>query len=65
MSDLHMRLYTLIELTKMLTAAGLTLERVYGGFRGEEYGLNTRRMIVVAENARNLQNGIERCDLEN
>ncbi len=50
MSDLHMRLYTLTELTKMLAAAGLTLETVYGGFRGEEYGVNTRRMIVVASN---------------
>ena len=50
MSDLHMRLYTLTELAKMLAAAGLTLETVYGGFRGEEYGVNTRRMIVVASN---------------
>ena len=48
MSDLHMRLYTLTELTEMLAAAGLTLETVYGGFRGEEYGVNTRRMIIVA-----------------
>ena len=47
MSDLHMRLYTLTELTKMLTTAGLTLQAVYGGFRGEEYGVNTRRMIVI------------------
>ena len=48
MSDLQMRLYTLTELTKMLTAAGLILETVYGGFRGEKYGVNTRRMIIVA-----------------
>lgn len=48
MSDLHMRLYTLTELTKMLTTAGLTLETVYGGFRGEKYSVNTRRMIVIA-----------------
>lgn len=48
MSDLHMRLYTLTEMIKILGAAGLTLENVYGGFRGEEYGVNTRRMIVVA-----------------
>ena len=50
MSDLHMRLYALTELAKMLTTAGLTLKHVYGGFRGEEYGVNTRRMIVVASN---------------
>ena len=48
MSDLHMRLYSLTELTKMLTVAGLNLEHVYGGFRGEDYGVDTRRMIVVA-----------------
>ena len=50
MSDLHMRLYTLTEMIKMLATAGLTLQNVYGGFRGEEYTVNTRRMIVVASN---------------
>ena len=48
LSDLRMRLYTLTELTKMLAAAGLTTKNVYGGFRGEEYSVNTRRMIMVA-----------------
>ena len=48
MSDLHMRLYSLTELTNMLTVAGMNLEHVYGGFRGEDYGVDTRRMIVVA-----------------
>lgn len=48
MSDLQMRLYTLTELIKMLGNAGLTLQSVYGGFRGEDYGVNTRRMIIVA-----------------
>jgi hypothetical protein len=34
----------------MLAEAGLTFVRVYvGGFRGEEYGVSTRRMIVVAK----------------
>ena len=55
MSDLHMRLYTLTELAKMLAAANLTLTNVYGGFQGEPYTVNTRRMIVVAEKSRNLQ----------
>ena len=49
MADLHMRLYSLTELTKMLAAAGLNLEQVYGGFRGEDYGVDTRRMIIVAQ----------------
>ena len=48
MSDLKMRLYTLTEMIKMLGNAGLTLQNVYGGFRGEDYTVNTRRMIVVA-----------------
>ena len=48
MSDLQMRLYTLTELTKMLTNAGLSLANVYGGFQGESYGVDTRRMIVIA-----------------
>lgn len=50
MSDLHMRLYTLTELAKMLATAGLTLTNVYGGFQAEPYTVNTRRMIVVASN---------------
>ena len=48
MSDLHMRLYSLTELTKMLATARLNLEHVYGGFRGEAYSVDTRRMIIVA-----------------
>jgi len=44
----HIRLYTLTELIGMLEATGLHLERVYGGFDGEVYGVDTRRMIVVA-----------------
>ena len=39
LSDLHMRLYTLTEMIKMLSAMlGLTLQNVYGGFQGEPYG---------------------------
>ncbi len=48
MSDLHIRLYTLTEMIKTLGNAGLTLQNVYGGFRGEPYSVNTRRMIVLA-----------------
>src|SRR5881628_91380 len=44
----HIRLYTLTELIGMLEATGLHLERVYGGFDDEVYGVDTRRMIVVA-----------------
>ncbi len=48
MSDLHMRLYSLTELTKMLAAAGLNFDYVHGGFRGEAYSVDARRMIIVA-----------------
>ena len=48
LSNLKMRLYTLTELTKMLTTANLTLQNVYGGFQAEPYTVNTRRMIVIA-----------------
>lgn len=44
----HIRLYTLREVAGMLEAAGLAFEAVYGGFDGEPYGIETRRMIVVA-----------------
>ena len=43
-----MRLNTLKGLITMLTEAGLTFNRVYGGFRGEKYDNEIRRMIVVA-----------------
>jgi SAM-dependent methyltransferase len=43
-----LRLYTLTELAKMLAAAGLHLTRTYGGFEGEEYALESVRMIAIA-----------------
>jgi SAM-dependent methyltransferase len=43
-----LRLYTLTELGRMLEASGLFLERTYGGFSGEEYGLESVRMIALA-----------------
>ncbi len=44
----HIRLYTLREVEAMLEAAGLKYEAVHGGFEGEPFGLDSRRMIVVA-----------------
>ena len=44
----HVRLYTLTEVIKLLEAAGLAFKTAYGGFGGESYSLETRRMIVVA-----------------
>jgi SAM-dependent methyltransferase len=47
-----LRLYTLTELSRMLAAAGLQLRRTYGGFTGEEYSLESVRMICVAARGR-------------
>jgi SAM-dependent methyltransferase len=44
----HIRLYTLREVRGMLDAAGLVYEGAHGGYEGEAYGIDTRRMIVVA-----------------
>lgn len=44
----HIRLYTLREMLGLLDAAGLAREAVYGGFAGETYSIDTRRMILVA-----------------
>ena len=46
-----LRLYTLTELSRMLAAAGLRLRRTYGGFAGEDYSLDSVRMICVAVRA--------------
>jgi SAM-dependent methyltransferase len=43
----HIRLYTLTEMIAMLEAAGFRFERAYGGFDGEAYAVEARRMIVV------------------
>lgn len=44
----HIRLYSLPELIGMLKSKGLYFDRCYGGFDGEPYSMNSRRMIVVA-----------------
>jgi SAM-dependent methyltransferase len=44
----HIRLYTLREIRGLLLSAGLDFERAYGGFEGEDYSIDARRMIVIA-----------------
>ncbi len=46
---LTIRLYSLTELVRMLESAGLVYRTVYGGYELERYGVETRRMIVVAD----------------
>jgi SAM-dependent methyltransferase len=45
----HIRLYTLTETIRLLQEAGLNVTGVFGGFDAELYGVDTRRMIVVAQ----------------
>ncbi len=47
--EINLRNYTLTELVKMLSRAGMALRQVWGGFDGQEYGLDSPRMIVLAE----------------
>jgi SAM-dependent methyltransferase len=42
------RLYTLTEMIRLLERAGFAGVEVYGGFDGEKYGIETRRMILCA-----------------
>ncbi len=43
------RIYTLAEMVHLLQEAGLTFATAYGGFGGGAYGMDTFRMIVVAD----------------
>lgn len=43
------KLYTLHELTRMMAEAGLQLREKYGGFGKEKYGLDSNRMILLAQ----------------
>ncbi len=45
------RLYTLGELETMLKTAGLAVRQAWGDYGGGEYGLDSPRMIVLAEKA--------------
>jgi SAM-dependent methyltransferase len=47
----HIRLYTLTETVRLLERAGMTMTGVYGGFDGESYSIDTRRMIILAQKA--------------
>jgi SAM-dependent methyltransferase len=51
------RVYTLREFVGMLERAGLRFRQVWGGFDGQEYTLDSRRMIVLAEKGERVGNG--------
>jgi hypothetical protein len=43
------RVYTLTEIKSLLGRAGLTYRQSFGGFDGVPYGMDTPRLIVLAE----------------
>jgi SAM-dependent methyltransferase len=43
------RLYTLTELKALLERAGLECLKVWGGYEGEAYGMDSPRMVVLAQ----------------
>jgi SAM-dependent methyltransferase len=45
----HIRLYTLTETTRLLERVKINVTGVFGGFDGEAYAIDTRRMIIVAQ----------------
>ena len=47
-SEIKTRVYTLVELSKMLSAAGLSVVDAWGDIDGSPYSLNSHRMIVLA-----------------
>jgi ubiquinone/menaquinone biosynthesis C-methylase UbiE len=47
-SSSGLRVYTLTEIKRLIESAGLVFRRVWGGFDGSAYGMDSRRMIVLA-----------------
>jgi SAM-dependent methyltransferase len=45
----HIRLYTLTETARLLAHAGIRVISVFGGFDGESYAIDQRRMIIIGQ----------------
>ena len=45
----HIRLYTLTEMVQLLEKANLSVKDVFGGLKKENYGINSPRMVIVAQ----------------
>ncbi|MGA2409419.1 MAG: methyltransferase domain-containing protein [Candidatus Binataceae bacterium] len=45
----HIRLYTLTETIRLLERVGIRVTDVAGGFDGQSYAIDTRRMIILAQ----------------
>ncbi len=48
---ISVRVYTLTEIKSLLARAGLTYRQSFGGFEGVPYGMDSPRLIVLAERA--------------
>lgn len=48
-SHVSIRIYTLSEIKALLSSAGLVYRQSFGGFDGAAYGMDTQRLIVLAE----------------
>lgn len=48
-SFVSFRVYTLTEMKNLITRAGLTYRQSWGGFDGSSYGMESSRMILLAE----------------
>ncbi len=46
---LSLRVYTLTEIKSLLERAGLAFLKVWGGYEGEPYGMDSPRMLVLAQ----------------
>lgn len=61
-SFVSLRVYALTELKTQLEAAGLSYRQSWGGFDGAAYGMDSPRLIVLAEKAREKPAAAKRDD---
>lgn len=45
----HLHIYSLVELNELLSSEGLKVLKVWGTYKGDQYTLDTKRMIVLAK----------------
>jgi SAM-dependent methyltransferase len=59
-----MRLYSLTESMRMVKEAGFTFRKVFGGYDGRSYGVDSLRMIIVAEKTRRPKKPARKTDAD-
>ncbi len=48
-SSVSFRIYTLTEIKRLITQAGLSYRQCWGNFDGSAYGMDSPRMIIMAD----------------